>query len=92
VNLRGFLYVTQRSVKQMLKQSRGGSVVSITASTVVDPIAGGLGSVPMMTKGGIEAIYPQLSDSSTRKNTFASTPSRPALWTLPCIRTNRRIS
>lgn len=61
VNLKGFLYVTQRSVEQMLKQSRGGSVVSITASTVVNPIAGGLGSVPMMTKGGIEAITRSLA-------------------------------
>jgi NAD(P)-dependent dehydrogenase (short-subunit alcohol dehydrogenase family) len=28
---------------------------------VVDPIAGGLGSVPMMTKGGIEAITRSLA-------------------------------
>jgi NAD(P)-dependent dehydrogenase (short-subunit alcohol dehydrogenase family) len=61
VNLKGFLYVTQESVKQMLKQSGGGSVVSITASTVVNPIAGGLGSVPMMTKGGIETITRSLA-------------------------------
>ncbi|MBZ5686427.1 MAG: SDR family oxidoreductase [Acidobacteriia bacterium] len=61
VNLQGFLYVTQGSVKQMLKENRGGSVVSITASTVVNPIAGGLGSVPMMTKGGIEAITRSLA-------------------------------
>ena len=61
VNLQGFLYVTQGSVKQMLKENRGGSVVSITASTVGTPIAGGLGSVPMMTKGGIEAITRSLA-------------------------------
>jgi NAD(P)-dependent dehydrogenase (short-subunit alcohol dehydrogenase family) len=61
VNLKGFLYVTQGSVKQMLTQNRGGSVVSITASTVVNPIAGGLASVPMMTKGGIEAITRSLA-------------------------------
>ncbi len=61
VNLKGFLYVTQRSVKQMLMQKRGGSVVSITASTVVNPIAGGLGSVPMITKGGIEAVTRSLA-------------------------------
>jgi NAD(P)-dependent dehydrogenase (short-subunit alcohol dehydrogenase family) len=36
VNLKGFLYVTQGSVKQMLTRKRGGSVVSITASTVVN--------------------------------------------------------
>jgi NAD(P)-dependent dehydrogenase (short-subunit alcohol dehydrogenase family) len=61
VNLKGFLYVTQGSVKQMLTQNTGGSVVSITASTVVNPIAGGLGSVPMITKGGIEAATRSLA-------------------------------
>jgi NAD(P)-dependent dehydrogenase (short-subunit alcohol dehydrogenase family) len=61
VNLKGFLYVTQRSVKQMLTQKKGGSVVSITASSVVNPIAGVLGSVPMITKGGIEAITRSLA-------------------------------
>lgn len=61
VNLKGFLYVTQESVKQMLTQKRGGSVVSITASTVVNPIAGGLASVPMITKGGIEAATRSLA-------------------------------
>ena len=61
VNLKGFLYVTQRSVKRMLTQKRGGSVVSITASSVVNPIAGVLGSVPMITKGGIEAITRSLA-------------------------------
>ncbi|MFL6314964.1 MAG: SDR family NAD(P)-dependent oxidoreductase [Terriglobales bacterium] len=61
VNLKGFLYVTQGSVKQMLTQKRGGSVVSITAATVVNPIAGGLASVPMITKGGIEAVTRSLA-------------------------------
>jgi NAD(P)-dependent dehydrogenase (short-subunit alcohol dehydrogenase family) len=61
VNLKGFLYVTQGSVKQMLAQKRGGSVVSISASTVVNPIAGGLASVPMITKGGIEAATRSLA-------------------------------
>lgn len=61
VNIKGFLFVTQGSVKQMLAQKRGGSVVSITASTVVNPIAGVLGSVPMLTKGGIEAITRSLA-------------------------------
>ena len=61
VNLKGFLYVTQGSVKQMLAQRRGGSVVSISASTVVNPIAGGLASVPMITKGGIEAVTRSLA-------------------------------
>jgi NAD(P)-dependent dehydrogenase (short-subunit alcohol dehydrogenase family) len=45
----------------MLAQKRGGSVVSITASSVVNPIAGGLASVPMITKGGIEAVIRSLA-------------------------------
>lgn len=61
VNLRGFLYVTQGSVKQMLTQKRGGSVVSITSAQVGNPIGGVLGSVPMMTKGGLEAITRSLA-------------------------------
>ena len=61
VNIKGFLFVTQGAVKQMLAQKRGGSVVSITASTVVNPIAGVLGSVPMITKGGIEAVTRSLA-------------------------------
>ena len=39
-NLEGFIHVTQRVVKQMLAQKSGGSVVSITASLVNNPIAG----------------------------------------------------
>jgi NAD(P)-dependent dehydrogenase (short-subunit alcohol dehydrogenase family) len=61
VNLKGFLYVTQGSVKQMLEQETGGSVVSITSSQTVNPIASVLGSVPMITKGGIEAVTRSLA-------------------------------
>ena len=38
-NLLGFLYITQLTVKQMLKQ-KSGNVVSITASLADQPIAG----------------------------------------------------
>jgi NAD(P)-dependent dehydrogenase (short-subunit alcohol dehydrogenase family) len=55
-NLEGFLYVTQGAVKQMLAQKSGGSVVSITAALAVNPIAGITASVPMITKGGLEAV------------------------------------
>jgi NAD(P)-dependent dehydrogenase (short-subunit alcohol dehydrogenase family) len=60
-NLEGFLYVTQGAVKQMLAQKSGGSVVSITTSLVANPIAGITASVPMITKGGIEAITRSLA-------------------------------
>ena len=68
VNLKGFLYVTQGSVKQMLTQKRGGSVVSVTASQVVNPIAGVLASVPMITKGGVEAITRSLASEYAKQH------------------------
>jgi NAD(P)-dependent dehydrogenase (short-subunit alcohol dehydrogenase family) len=55
-NLEGFLYATRAAVMQMLAQNSGGSIVSITASLAVNPIAGIKASVPMITKGGLEAI------------------------------------
>lgn len=61
VNIEGFIYLTQGVVKQMLAQKSGGSVVSITASRVVNPIAGSPASVPMITKGGIEAVTRSLA-------------------------------
>jgi NAD(P)-dependent dehydrogenase (short-subunit alcohol dehydrogenase family) len=61
VNLEGFLYVTQGAVKQMLAQGDSGSVVTITTSLVVNPIAGITASVPMITKGGLEAVTRSLA-------------------------------
>ena len=53
-NLEGFLYITQLAIKQMLSQNTGGSIVTITASLVDNPIAGVTAAVPMITKGGPE--------------------------------------
>jgi NAD(P)-dependent dehydrogenase (short-subunit alcohol dehydrogenase family) len=54
----------------------GGSVVSITNSFVVNPIAGVSVSVPMITKGGLEAITRSLvseyAKEHIRFNTVAS--------------------
>ena len=60
-NLEGFLYVTQGAVKQMLAQKSGGSVVTVTAALVANPIAGIKASVPMITKGGLEAVTRSLA-------------------------------
>lgn len=60
-NLEGFLYVTQLAVKQMLAQKTGGSIVTITASLADNPIAGVSATVPMITKGGLNAITHQLA-------------------------------
>jgi NAD(P)-dependent dehydrogenase (short-subunit alcohol dehydrogenase family) len=59
-NLLGFLYITQLAVKQMLKQ-KSGSVVSITAALADQPILGVNGSVPMITKGGLNSIIRSLA-------------------------------
>jgi NAD(P)-dependent dehydrogenase (short-subunit alcohol dehydrogenase family) len=59
-NLLGFFYMTQRSVKEMLKQ-KSGCVVSITAALADRPIAGTNGSVSMITKGGLNAATQNLA-------------------------------
>ena len=60
-NLEGFIYTTQLAVKQMLAQKSGGSVVSITATIADHPLAAFTASVPMITKGGINAISRSLA-------------------------------
>ena len=59
-NLQGFLYITQLTVKQMLKQ-KSGNVVTITSSSADQPIAGDNGSVSMMTKGGLNTVTRSLA-------------------------------
>lgn len=61
VNLEGFVFVTQLAVRQMLSQGNGGSVTSITAALVDNPIAGIPASIPMMTKGGLNAVILSLA-------------------------------
>jgi NAD(P)-dependent dehydrogenase (short-subunit alcohol dehydrogenase family) len=60
-NLQGYIYITQLAVKQMLAQNRGGSVTCITSAMVEHPIAGVNASLPMITKGGLEAITRSLA-------------------------------
>jgi NAD(P)-dependent dehydrogenase (short-subunit alcohol dehydrogenase family) len=74
-NLEGFIHLTQRAVKQMLAQNSGGSIVSITTPLIDHPIAGLSASVPMMTKGGIDAISKNIAmeyaSDGIRVNTVA---------------------
>jgi NAD(P)-dependent dehydrogenase (short-subunit alcohol dehydrogenase family) len=56
INLGGFVFLTQLAVKQMLSQGNGGSVTTITAALADNPRAGSPASVPMITKGGLNAI------------------------------------
>ena len=60
-NLDGFIYITQLVVKQMLSQKSNGSIVSITATIADHPLSALTASVPMITKGGINAISRSLS-------------------------------
>jgi NAD(P)-dependent dehydrogenase (short-subunit alcohol dehydrogenase family) len=60
-NLEGFLYVTQLSIRQMLAQGTGGSIVTITAALARNPIRGVTAAVPMITKGGLETITQHLA-------------------------------
>jgi NAD(P)-dependent dehydrogenase (short-subunit alcohol dehydrogenase family) len=60
INLLGFLYITQLSVKQMLQQ-KSGAVVNMSAALADRPIAGTNGSVSMITKGGLNAAIQNLA-------------------------------
>ena len=60
-NLEGFLHVTQFAIRRMLAQKTGGGIVTITASLADNPIAGLPAAVPMITKGGLNAVTRSLA-------------------------------
>ena len=61
VNIEGFFFVTQLVIKQLVAQNSGGSIVNITSTLAEHPIAGANSSVPMITKGGLEAVTRSLA-------------------------------
>jgi NAD(P)-dependent dehydrogenase (short-subunit alcohol dehydrogenase family) len=67
-NLGGFIFITQLAVKQMLSQGTGGSVTTITAALADNPIAGVPASIPMITKGGLNAITISLASEYAKSN------------------------
>src|SRR5881398_3924379 len=67
-NLAGFIYITQLAVKQMQAQKRGGSIVSISAALADNPIAGVPASVPMITKGGLNAAVRSLASEYAKEH------------------------
>jgi NAD(P)-dependent dehydrogenase (short-subunit alcohol dehydrogenase family) len=67
-NLEGYLHITQLAVKQMLVQKSGGSVVAITSSLVENPIGGLPVTIPMITKGGLEAITRSLASEYSKEH------------------------
>jgi NAD(P)-dependent dehydrogenase (short-subunit alcohol dehydrogenase family) len=66
-NLVGFLYMTQFTVKQMLKQT-SGNVVSIIAALADQPIAGENASVSMIMKRGLEYRDPESRDRVRKRS------------------------
>ncbi|WP_263366729.1 SDR family NAD(P)-dependent oxidoreductase [Edaphobacter bradus] len=67
-NLDGFIFITQLAVKQLLSQGTGGSVTTITASLIDNPIAGLPASLSMITKGGLNAITIGLASEYAKNN------------------------
>ncbi len=59
-NLAGFLYVTQEAVRQMTRQGTG-HVVNITTTLADQPIAGVPAAIPVLTKGGLNAVTAALA-------------------------------
>jgi NAD(P)-dependent dehydrogenase (short-subunit alcohol dehydrogenase family) len=53
--------VTQRAIQQMLAQNSGGSIINVSTSMAEHPIAGIPSAVPMITKGGLEAVTRSLA-------------------------------
>jgi NAD(P)-dependent dehydrogenase (short-subunit alcohol dehydrogenase family) len=67
-NLDGFVFVTQIVVKQMLSQGIGGSITTITAALADNPITGAPSSIPMITKGGLNAITISLANEYAKQH------------------------
>ena len=67
-NLEGFIFTTQLAVRHMLAQGTGGSVTTITAALADNPIAGVTASIPMITKGGLNAITLSLASEYAKEN------------------------
>jgi NAD(P)-dependent dehydrogenase (short-subunit alcohol dehydrogenase family) len=59
-NLAGFFYVSQQAVRQMRKQG-GGHIVNITTTLADQPIAGVAAALPVLTKGGLNAVTKALA-------------------------------
>src|SRR5580658_3861208 len=66
-NLEGYIYITQLAVRQMLAQKTGGSITCVTSAMVEHPISGVKASLPMITKGGLEAITRSLAMEYARE-------------------------
>jgi len=71
INIEGFIFITQRVVRQMLAQGKGGSVTTITAALADNPMTDAPASIPMLTKGGLNTATISLANEyATRKIRF----------------------
>src|SRR5262245_30633557 len=74
VNLAGFFYVSQRAIRQMLKQG-GGHIVNLTTTLVGHPVRGVPSALASLTKAGLDAVTRSLaieySDRGIRVNAVA---------------------
>jgi len=70
--LAGFLYVSQLSVKQMLRQ-KSGSIVNVSTSLVDQPIAGASAAVQIMIKGALHAVTRALAIEYAKEGIRANT-------------------
>ena len=72
--LAGFLYVSQLTVKQMLRQ-KSGSIINVSTSLVDQPVAGLGAAVQIMVKGALNAVTRALAieyaTAGIRINTIA---------------------
>ena len=67
-NLEGFIFITQNAVRQMLSQGTGGSVTNISAALVDNPILGAPSAIPMITKGGLNAVTISLASEYAKNH------------------------
>jgi NAD(P)-dependent dehydrogenase (short-subunit alcohol dehydrogenase family) len=67
-NIEGFIFIAQLAVKQMLAQGTGGSIIAITAASATNPLAGIPGSIPMITKGGLNTVIHSLALEYAMRN------------------------
>lgn len=59
-NLAGFLYITQQAVRHMRRRG-SGHIVNITTTLADQPIAGVNAALPVLTKGGLNAVTAALA-------------------------------
>ncbi|HTC45101.1 MAG TPA: SDR family oxidoreductase [Steroidobacteraceae bacterium] len=61
VNIEGTFFITQLMIRRLLQQKSAGSIVNISSTLAEHPIAGANSSVPMITKGGLDALTRSLA-------------------------------